>query len=149
MDVPEEVEAVWIMMKSRQNNQSTPLPYICACSVYISPRSNFKTETTEHIIESIHCIRVKYNNEVKCIIRGDFNRTKLTDILDSYGALSQIMSIPTNKKGGTLEIILTDLHHLFVPPTSLPPLPVDVGKKGVESDHNTIVFAPKEFFFSV
>ena len=41
-----------------------------------------------------------------------------------------------------LELILTDLATLFHAPSSLPPLEVDEGKKGSNSDHNVIVFPP-------
>ena len=50
---------------------------------------------------------------------------------------------PTRNEA-TLEIILTDLHTLFHPPTTLPPLQVDSGKDGSDSDHETVVFAPKD-----
>ena len=74
--------------------------------------------------------------------RGDFNRIPITDILDSYGALHQAIFVPT-RESATLEIILTDLHTLFYPPTTLPPLQVDTDKDGQDSDHNVVVFAPK------
>ena len=77
------------------------------------------------------------------MIGGDFNRTEVTDILDCYGALHQIISVPTRNEA-TLEIILTDLHTLFHPPTTLPPLQVDSDKNGQDSDHETVVFAPKD-----
>ena len=66
----------------------------------------------------------------------------ISDILDSYGALKSILSIPM-RKSATLEILLTDLHTLFHPPTTLSPLQVDRGKVGKDSDHNIVVFAPK------
>ena len=80
--------------------------------------------------------------KVNFIIAGDFNRTDISEILHSYGALKQICSVPT-RKNATLEIILTDLGHLFHPPTSLPPLEVDMGKKGEDADHNIVILAPK------
>lgn len=44
--------------------------------------------------------------------------------------------------GATLEIILTDLHSLYHPPTTLPPLEVDQDKDGADSDHNIVIMAP-------
>ena len=61
--------------------------------------------------------------------------------MDAYGALNQLVSVPT-RQGATLEIILTDLHSLYHPPTTLPPLEVDQNKEGVNSDHNIVVMAP-------
>lgn len=98
-------------------------------------------KTIDHIIETIHTLRGKYDNDVNFLIGGDFNRLKITDILDSYGALKQVCSIPT-RKSATLEILLTDLHTLYHPPTTLPPLQVDDGVAGSDSDHDIVVFAP-------
>ena len=75
------------------------------------------------------------------LVAGDFNRLDVTDILDSYGALRQINSVPT-RKTAILEIILTDLHTLFHPPTTLPPLQVDSDKQGKDGDHDIVVLAP-------
>ena len=55
--------------------------------------------------------------------------------------MKQIISIPT-RKSATLEIILTDLHSLYHSPTTLPPLQADSNKKGQNSDHDAVVFAP-------
>ena len=110
-------------------------------SIYVSPRSQFKSQTIDHIIDSIHLLRAKYNNDITFCIGGDFNRFDVSDILESYGALKQIISIPTRKLA-TLEILLTDLHTLYHPPTTLPPLQVDSNKKGKDSDHDVVIFAP-------
>ena len=50
--------------------------------------------------------------------------------------------VPT-RKGATLQLILTDLHTYMHPPTALPPLQVDEGKAGVDSDHQALIMAPK------
>ena len=116
---------------------------IAVASYYISPRSRHKQETIEHIIQTIHSLRAKFENDINFLIGGDFNRVNIMDILDSYGALHQVISIPT-RKSATLEIILTDLHTQYHPPTTLPPLEVDIGKVGQDSDHNVVVYAPKQ-----
>ena len=51
-------------------------------------------------------------------------------------------SVPT-RKGATLQLILTDLHSFMHPPSSHPPLQVDEWKKGVDSDHQALILAPK------
>ena len=108
-------------------------------SFYVSPNSPHKAATIEHIIETIHILRARYDNEVNFFLGGDFNN--INDILDAYGALNQLVSVPT-RQGSILEIILTDLHSLYHPPTTLPPLEVDPDKIGKNSDHNIIVIAP-------
>ena len=112
------------------------------CSYYISPKSHHKQETIEHIIDTIHNLRAIYDHEVSFIIGGDFNRTAVNDILDSYGALHQVIAKP-NRRGSMLSLLLTDLQTFYHPATNLPPLKVDEGKKGEDSDHEIIVFAPK------
>ena len=86
-------------------------------------------------------LRSRYDNEVNFICGGDFNHLNITSILDSYGALNQLVSIPT-RNNSKLEIILSDLHSLYHPPTTLPPLQVDENKNGKDSDHNIVVMAP-------
>ena len=110
-------------------------------SVYASPKSKFKVETADHIIQSIHYLRSKFDNEVSFLLGGDLNKLEIGPILDSYGALKQVISV-TTRKSATLSNIITDLGNLYHPPTTLPPLQLDEGKKGADSDHQVIVFAP-------
>ena len=76
------------------------------------------------------------------MIAGDINRTDYTDIIDAYAALKQCVTVGTRKQA-TLEIILSDLINLYHPPTTKPPLQVDENKKGADSDHYIVIFAPK------
>ena len=76
------------------------------------------------------------------MISGDLNKLDIEPILDSYGALKQLISVPT-RKIATLSNIITDLCNVYHPPTTLPPLQVDPGKKGADSDHQVVIFAPK------
>ena len=113
---------------------------ICLASVYISPRSKFKTETIHHLIESIHYIKSVYES-ISLVVTGDFNRTDISSLLDSYGALQNIDIKPTRKEQ-KLDLIITDVHTFYLPSVTLPPLDVDHDKKGVASDHDIIIFAP-------
>ena len=115
---PEEIESCWAMFvpKSSSNGHNQKVKRIAVGSYYVSPRSRHKDEIIEHIISTIHQLRAKYDNDVHFLVGGDFNRLEITDILDSYGALKQIISVPT-RKTALLEIILTDLHTLFHPPS--------------------------------
>ena len=119
---------------------------ICVGSVYIPPRSQFKSETIDTIIQAIHFVRSQYDNQVNFTIAGDFNRTDYTDILDSYGALHQCVTVGTRQAstdGAALTVILSDLHTHYHPPTTLSPLEADEDKGGVNGDHDMVVFAPK------
>ena len=87
-------------------------------------------------------MRAKYDDKIHILLAGDANKFPITPVLNSYGQLRQICSIPT-RKNATLELIITDLWGLYHPPSSMPPLKVDQDKKGKDSDHAIIIFAPK------
>ena len=95
-----------------------------------------------HIIQTIHFIRSKYDNNVHFLIGGDVNCTDYSDVIDAYGALKQCVTVGTRNQA-TLEVILSDLMTLYHPPTTLAPLQVDKNKKGKDYDHFIVVFAPK------
>ena len=141
--VPNNIEAVWsVFTPVSASNQDLKVKRIAVGSIYVSPRSKFKTEVIEHIIETIHILRARYDNQISFCIGGDFNRIDISEILHCYGGLKQIISVPT-RKGATLEILLTDLHSQYHPATTLPPLQVDSDKKGKDSDHNIVCLHQK------
>ena len=119
---PAEIENCWaLLLPKQQDTNKMKVKRIAVGSYYVSPRSKHKQDTLDHIIDTIQVLRAKFNNDINFIIGGDFNRLNVSDILDSYGALKQIISIPT-RKTATLEILLTDLHTMYHPPTTIPPL---------------------------
>ena len=67
---------------------------IAVGSIYISPRSKHKKETIEHIIETIHMLRAKYNNEIHFCIGGYFNKVETSDILESKYYPFQPVNLP-------------------------------------------------------
>ena len=101
-----------------------------------------KVETMDPITQTIHFFRSKYDNEVSFVIGGDTNKTDYSNVIDSYGALKQYVTVGTRNKA-TLEIILSDLFHLYHAPTTLNPLQVDENKTGSDSNRKIFVFAPK------
>ena len=141
VDTPEKVETVWALCEPITQSANIKVKRIIIGSVYVAPNSQHKLKTIDHIIGAIHSFRAKYDNNVNFLIGGDVNRLNITNILDSYGGLKQVCSVPT-RKSATLEVVLTDLHSLYHPPTTLPPLQVDERKDGKDSDHNIVVFAP-------
>ena len=142
VDTAEGVEAVWALFTPRVNTSNGKIKRIAVGSFYVSPNSMYKTATIDHIIETIHVLRSKYDNEINFLCGGDVNRLNINSILDSYGALKQCVTVPT-RNNAILEIVLSDISHLYHPPTTLPPLQVDVGQPGSDSDHNIVVFAPQ------
>ena len=111
----DEIETCWALVVP-DKSQKVKTKRLAVGAYYISPRSKYKQQVVEHIIDTIHLIRAKYSNEVNFIIAGDFNRVNTADILDSYGALRSVVSVPT-RKSATLEVILTDLYTQYHPPS--------------------------------
>ena len=141
--VPAGIEAVWsVFAPQRLDSQFQKVRRICVAAIYIAPRSPFKGETITHIIETIHMIRARFNNEVHFLVGGDFNRVEITDILLSYGALQQVCEVAT-RQGAALQLVMTDLHTFLHPPTAQPPIQVDEGSKGKNGDHQALILAPK------
>jgi hypothetical protein len=143
VDTEVEIESVWALMTPRNLDHALQrVKRICIGSVYIAPRSSMKQATMDHIIQTIHTVRAKYDNCVHFAIGGDVNKTNYDDILDSYGALKQCVTVNT-RKGASLTMIRSDLHSLYHPPTTQAPLQVDEEKTGKDSDHDIIIFAQK------
>ena len=117
IDVPLGVEGIWRLATSK--SQSRNMKQICLGSFYVSSKSKYKNDVIDHIIQTIHCMRAQYD-DINFIITGDFNLLRINDIINAYGAIKQICTKP-NRKNATLQIILTDLGHLYHPPTVLPP----------------------------
>ena len=141
LDVPSPtgVEIVWALVKPKNRNGS--IEKIAVASIYISPSSVFKTKTIDHIIQTIHLLRSQHGLELKFLLGGDLNRIDIDKILRSYGALNQIILVPT-RKNETLEKVITDLQSFYHPPTSHPPLQVDENMTGEDSDHNIVLLTP-------
>ena len=108
VNIEEGIESVCVIMTPRiLDHKLQKIKRVCICSVYIAPRSVMKSETMSHIIQTIHYIRSKYDNEVHFVIGGDVNKLDYSDVIDSYGALKQCVTVGTRKEA-TLEIILSD-----------------------------------------
>ena len=58
--IPKGVEVVWRVAAPKQPNSF--LSKICICSIYVSPKSRYKETVIEHVIETIHLMRSKYDN---------------------------------------------------------------------------------------
>ena len=138
---PEGIESVYAILTPKQKG-SHEIEKILIGSVYIAPRSQFKQEAIEHIIETMHFAQSQCREHLRYLIAGDVNRTYISDILDSNGLLKQICSVPT-RNSSVLENIITDMATLYHPPTTRPPLENDKPGKGKPSDHNILIVAPK------
>ena len=140
--VPNGVEACWLIIQPKKPNEK--IKNIAIASIYVSPSSRFKTATVDHIIDTIHILRAKFDNQINFCIAGDLNRLSVHRILEAYKPLSQIISTAT-RKSAILENIITDLHTFYQAPECLAPLEVDEDKDGEDSDHNIVMMEPVMF----
>ena len=126
--VPNGVEAAWALFTPVSSTAHHKVKKIAIGTFYVSPRSVFKEATIDHIIENIHFLRSKFDNEIHFLLGGDLNRLKIEPIMDSYGALKQVISTGT-RKGAILENLITDLHSFYHPLPPYPPYSLMKGKR--------------------
>ena len=82
IEIPSVVEGVWALFTPKVNTTMSKVKRIAVASFYVSPNSPYKLDAIDHIVESIHLIRTKYDNEVNFLLGGDFNRLNINSILD-------------------------------------------------------------------
>ena len=75
--VPEGVEAVLVMAEPIRG--SPKIKKICLASINISPRSKFKIETINHVIETIQYVPAK-TFDVKFCLFSNANRVDMSDV---------------------------------------------------------------------
>ena len=95
IQVPDGVEVIWTVISPKKMPKFAKIKNICIASVYISPKSRFKKQTIAHLVESIQLMKSYYDNDVKYVISGDFNKVSVEDILDIHGSLQSIQTEPT------------------------------------------------------
>ena len=75
----------------------------------------------------------------RVILGADINDMKLDLLLALDPTLKQIVRGVTNKnQDKTLDVIIMDCQNLYQKPSILPPMTVDSGKVGKDSDHNGV-----------
>ena len=138
---PEGVESVFAIVTPKHKGHNN-IEKVLVGAVYIAPRSQYKQEAIENIIETMYYAQSLHERPLRHIIAGDVNKTNTSDILDSNGQLKQICSVPT-RKTAVLENVFTDLATFYHEPTTLQPLENDEDEVGKPSDHNMLIIAPK------
>ena len=119
VQVENGVEACWAIFTPRNKEIST-ITRICVGSIYIAPKSKYKKETVDHIIDVMFSMKARFDNKVNFLISCDFNKYPVSDILSANGTIKQVVSVAT-RKSAILEVILSDIATLYHPPTSRPP----------------------------
>ena len=64
IEVPEGIEAVWAILTPK-NKDSDIVKKILVGGIYIAPRSLYKQQTLDHIIESMFCVQSRYESPIR------------------------------------------------------------------------------------
>ena len=141
INIPKPLEACFAILKPKKPTGKVN-KFICG-SFYAPPRSRHNNRLAEFLATTINQLRMEHPGS-HVILGADINDMKLATLLQLDPSLKQIVRGFTNKNGDkTLDVILTDCHNLLQEPTILPPLQVDNGKMGVDSDHKGVQVLPR------
>ena len=141
VQIPRPLEACFSLLKPR-NPTGRINKFIC-CSFYNPPRSKFSNKLAEFLATTISSLRSDHPG-AKVIIGGDVNDMRLGLLQSLDPSLKQIVKGVTNKnQDKTLDVVLTDCPELYQEPSILPPMTVDEGKPGKDSDHNGVECVPR------
>ena len=141
--VPIDVEAVWILLTPKHRSAQSRIKHIAVCSAYYSSTQTRKSDFLDHISEAYHTLCSKYGSDLKFLIVGDLNRLNLKPILNLSPDLHQVVKVVTRlNPDATLDVIITNIHSFYHPPTTLAPLDNDENVNGKPADHLIVVMKP-------
>ena len=95
----------------------------------------------DHIALTYHELKVSHP-ESMAIVAGDRNDIKIDDLLSISHNFQQIVDKPT-RKGRILDVVVTDMAHVFQPVVLLRSIGIDEGKSGVPYDHSGVLVRPQ------
>ena len=141
ISIPSPLEACFGLLKPK--HPTGKVTKYVVCSFYLPPKSKFNNRLAEFLITTIGRLRSEHSG-CRVILAGDRNDLKI-DLLPSLDpTLQQVVRGFTNKlKNKVLDVICTDCHDLMQEPTILPPMQVDQGMVGKDSDHAGVEMLPR------
>ena len=141
--VPVNVEAVWALLTPKHRSANTRIKHIAVCSAYYSSTQTRKADFLDHISQAYHLLCSKYGSDLKFLIVGDLNRLNIKPILSLSADLQQVVKVPTRlNPDAILDLIITNIHHLYQAPTTLAPLDSDENETGKPADHLVVLMKP-------
>ena len=139
--IPSPLEACFALLKPKHPTGKMNT-FICG-SFYSPPRSRCKTKMAEFLSVTLCQLRSEHPDS-GVILGADINDMSLDLLFSLDPTLRQIVNFYTNKNDDkTLDVIITDCHRLLQEPTRLPPLQVDEGRQGADSDHKGVEVLPR------
>ena len=141
IQIPRPLEACFTLIKPKNPTGKTN-KFICCC-FYSPPRSKFSNKLAEFLTATIGTLRTLHPGS-RVILGGDVNDMKLGLLQALDPTLKQTVKGFTNKnQDKTLDVFLMDCQDLYQEPEILPPMSVDLGKVGKDSDHNGVEAQPR------
>jgi hypothetical protein len=141
VSIPRPLEACFALAKPR--TPSGKINKFIVGSFYSPPRSRFNSRLAEFLAVTLGQLRADHPG-CRVILGADVNDMNLDTLRALDPSLKQLVTFKTNKNlTKTLDIILTDCPELLQEPTRLPPLQVDQGKPGKDSDHHGVQVLPR------
>ena len=67
IEAPEGIEAVWVILTPKKK-EMVGVYNILVGGIYISPRSQFKQQTIDHIIATMFCVQSRHESQVCFLI---------------------------------------------------------------------------------
>ena len=139
--IPKPLEACVALVKPK-NPTGVLNKFIC-CSFYNPPKSRRSNKLAEFLVATISLLRSQHPG-ARVILGADINEMKLDVLLALDPTLKQIVRGVTNKnQDKTLDVFVMDCQDLYQRPTILPPMTVDEGKVGKDSDYNGVEALPR------
>ena len=141
IQIPKPLEACFSIVQPKTPSGKTN-KFIC-CSFYSPPKSKFSNKLAEFLAATIGKLRSQHPG-ARVIVAGDINDMKIGVLQALEPTLKQIVEGFTNKnQDKTLDVFLMDCQNLYQKPVILPPMSVDPGKVGKDSDHNGVEILPR------
>ena len=129
------LEVCWGIVKPRQ--PTGQIKSIIVCSFYCPPRSRKKTDLLNHITTNYFILKSKYPDS-GFICGGDRNDLNTQLLLDIDPSFKQLVTMPIYKQS-ILDIIVTDLGHYYLDPTTRSPVQPEDPATTCPSDHNIVI----------
>ena len=83
ISIPWGVEITWALLTPKEVSPTSIVKKIAVASIYSKPNSRKKTALLDHVTESYHLLRAKYQTGLYFILAGDTNELKLDVILNT------------------------------------------------------------------
>ena len=139
--IPSPLEACFGVLKPT-NPVGKVTKWLCA-SFYSPPKSKFRNKLAEFLVFTMGRLRTEHPGS-KVILAGDRNDMDIDLLCTLDPTLRQLVRGVTNKnKDKVLDVVYTDCPSLFQEPSILPPMQVDEGKVGKDSDHAGVMVLPR------